>query len=290
MPSATINGIEIYYDIIGDDGPWVAALSGGRHPVAEIEKFARAIAGRGNRVIVHDRRNCGRSAFDFDTLGTEEDIWTADLHGLLSHLNVGRAFVVGQSRSARIAIRFALRYPDRTRSLGLWGISGGATAARFLDDYYYGKYVRACEGGGMAAVCALDHFAGLVAARPANRDALLAIDPRIFMAAMNRWRAQFLTDIDLPVMGLSDQELGRITAPTAIVPYYDRMHPVRSAVHALKAIPGARLFDFDPKRHDSPVITEAEIAVDTATAAAIFCDFDLSLPPCRPTETAIWRR
>ena len=78
---------------------------------------------------------------------------------------------------------------------------------------------------GMEAVCALGHFAGLVAARPANRDELLAMDPLHFVSAMSRWRSQLLPKINEPVMGLSDGELRRIAVPTAIVPYYDLMHP-----------------------------------------------------------------
>jgi hypothetical protein len=49
-------------------------------------------------------------------------------------------------------------------------------------------------------------------------------------------------------MGLRDEELRRISVPTAIVPYYDWMHLHTSATHALKMIPGSRLFDYEPTR------------------------------------------
>jgi pimeloyl-ACP methyl ester carboxylesterase len=284
MPIALINGTEIYYEIIGHSGPWVAVMSGGRHPIALTEDLTQAIASRGYRVIVHDRRNCGRSSLDFDALDSEEDVWVDDLHALLNYLKVGQALVVGTSRSARVAIRFALHYPDQTRGLGLWGLSGGAAAARFLDDYYYGTYLRACEKGGMEAVCALDHFAGLIVARPANRDILLAINPQNFMSTMGRWRIQFLIKIDQPVMGFDDEELRRIGVPTAIVPFYDRMHPHAAATHALKMIPGSRLFDFDPARHESSTMTDADKFNDTAKVAAILCDFESSLAPRRATN------
>jgi pimeloyl-ACP methyl ester carboxylesterase len=272
VPIAPINRAEIYYEILGHSGPWVAAMQGGRHSCTEIGDFTRAIASRGYRVIVHDRRNCGRSSLDFNTLKSEDDVWVDDLHALLRHLDVARAFVVGKSRGARIAIRFALSHPDKTQGLGLWGLGGGAAAAKFFDDYYYGKYLRACEKGGMEAVCALDHFAGLVAARPANRDELLAMDPLHFMSAMSRWRSQLLPKINQPVMGLGDDELRRIDVPTAIVPYYDWMHPYTTVAHAHKMIPGSRLFDFDPARHDSHLMM-----TDHCTVAAILCDFESSL-------------
>jgi pimeloyl-ACP methyl ester carboxylesterase len=300
MPTAFINGATIYYEIFGHNGPWVAAIPGGRHPHSEIEKLTRAIASRGYRVIVHDRRNCGRSSLDFNTLEPEDDVWVDDLHALLRYLDVSRTFVVGRSRGARIAIRFALSHPDKTRGLGLWGLGGGAAAAKFLDDYYYGQYLRACKEGGMEAVCALGHFAGLVAARPANRDELLAMDPRHFVSAMSRWRSQLLPKINQPVMGLSDEELRGISVPTAIVPYYDWMHPYTSVTHALKMIPGSRLFDYDPTRRKrertlsralrriqritrklfnaATSNDDATVATnDDATVAAILCDFESRL-------------
>lgn len=276
MPRALINGAKIHYRIVGNSGRWVAAIPGGRHAFNEIERFTRAVASRGYRVIVHDRRNCGRSSLDFSTLDSEDDVWALDLYALLKYLHVGRAFVVGRSRGARIAILFALSHPDMTHGLGLWGLGGGAAAAKFLDDYYYGQYLRACEEGGMEAVCALGHFAGLVAKRPANRRALLAMNPRHFISTMSRWRSQLLPKINQPVMGLCDEELRMIRVPTAIVPFYDWMHPYTTATHALEMIPRSRLFDFDPTRHDSHATK-----TDDDTVAAIICDFESTLSSSR---------
>lgn len=291
MPFASINEADIYYEVIGDRGPWVVAMSGGRHPLSEIEELTTAIAARGFRVIVHDRRNCGRSSLHFDASRSEEDLWADDLHGLLDRLRVRSAFVVGKSRTVRVAIRFAMRYPHQTRGLGLWGISGGAAAARFLEDYYYGKYIRLCQEQGMDAVCGLDHFAGLVAAKPENRDRLLAVDPSGFLAAMTCWRLLFLENLTMPVMGFTDDALGTVSVPTAIVPYCDRLHPRASALHALHAIPGARLFDVDPDRTDSLEITPDDVSRDSPIVAALLCDFASSLRWWRPEKFfASWRR
>jgi pimeloyl-ACP methyl ester carboxylesterase len=103
-------------------------MSGGRHPIAEVELLATAMSHHGCRVFLHDRRNCGHSSIHFDFDEPEEDVWVDDLHELLDGLRIERAFIVGNSRTARVALRFALRYPDRTAGLGLWGISGGASA------------------------------------------------------------------------------------------------------------------------------------------------------------------
>jgi pimeloyl-ACP methyl ester carboxylesterase len=264
MLTARANGADIHYEILGDAGPWVVVMSGGRHPIAEVEPLATAMSHHGCRVLLHDRRNCGHSSIHFDFDEPEEDVWVDDLHELLDGLGIERAFIVGRSRTARVALRFALRYPGRTAGLGLWGISGGPLAVRFLDDYYYGKYLRACEQAGMEAVCALDHFAGLAAVRPENRTALLAMNPQHFLEVTGRWRAQFLKHAQATVMGFDDDELRRVHVPTAIVPKYDWMHPITSATHANKMIPGSRLFDYDPCRHDRPSKSRARRGLSRA--------------------------
>ena len=277
MPTALLDGAEINYQVIGRQGPWVATIPGGRHSLADLEDLAREVASRGYRVLLHDRRNCGLSSLGFDRLEPEDVIWADDLGALLDLLGAGPAFVVGRSRGARVAIRLALRHPRAVRGLLLWGLSGGSLAARFLDEYYYGKYVRACRGGGMDAVCALDHFAGLIEARPENRETLLAIDPLRFLEAMDGWRSCFLSGADRPVMGVGDDELGSLAVPTAIVPYYDRMHPYASTAHAHEMIPHARLFDFDPARREDHEMTEADEWRDTLIVASILSDFESGL-------------
>ena len=177
MPTARFDGVEIHYEIIGDDGPRVAVFPSGRHSLSDLEEMARHIASRGFRVILHDRRNCGLSSISLDRPEPEEDVWTDDLRRLLDHLDWGPVFVVGKSRGARTAIRFAERHPGATRGLLLWGLTGGPVAGRVLANYYYGRYLRACRDGGMEAVCAVDHFARLIEHKPANRDVLMAMDP-----------------------------------------------------------------------------------------------------------------
>lgn len=265
MPTAHFDGAEINYEVVGDDGPWVAVIPSGRHSLGELEQMAHSIASRGFRVVLHDRRTCGRSSLGYDRPEPEEDVWADDLGRLLDHLGSGPAFVVGRSRGARTGIRFAERHPDATRGLLLWGLTGGPVAVRVLDDYYYGKYLRACGDGGMEAVSVVDHFARLIAHRPANRDLLVALDPNRFVEVMGGWRAAFLAGSDWPVMGVSDARLRRTATPTAIVPFVGRLHPRGVAVHAHRMIPESRFIDFDEERRAQ--------SRDQTTVAAIFCDF-----------------
>ena len=62
MPIAKINGIDINYEIVGDEGPAVTLITGGRRGYAEFLPLARMIAEQGFRVFLHDRRNTGASS------------------------------------------------------------------------------------------------------------------------------------------------------------------------------------------------------------------------------------
>ena len=175
-----------------------------------------------------------------------------------------------------MAIHFALRYPDSVRGIGLWGLGGGPAAVRWLDEYFYQQYVRACKTGGMEAVCATGHFAGMAAARSENRELLLAMNPDDFLAATLRWRSEFMACVNDPLIGFDDNELRRVAVPTAIVPYYDAIHPHAAALHAHTLISGSEMFDFDPSRPRPwpPTISLADLADDTVVVARILSRFE----------------
>ena len=61
MPYLTIHGAQIFHEVFGDAGPWLALNSGGRHRYLEMAPLAQAVAAKGFRVLVHDRRNTGAS-------------------------------------------------------------------------------------------------------------------------------------------------------------------------------------------------------------------------------------
>ena len=84
MPVENIRGVNIVYEIVGDRGPWVVLITGGRRAHDEFVPLAKKIAANGYRVLLHDRRNTGASDIRIDGSEAEEEIWTDDLHELLS--------------------------------------------------------------------------------------------------------------------------------------------------------------------------------------------------------------
>ncbi len=257
MPTARVNGADIPYEILGDGGPWVALNPGGRRGMAHIRSLAARVAAGGCRVLIHDRRNCGAAPVSAGGGNTEHQLWADDLHALLQQLDALPAVIGGSSSGCRMSIDFALRHPQAVRGLLLWRVTGGAFAVQRLTEKYYGEYIRAAQAGGMAAVCDTEHFRELIAARPANREALMAMDPAQFITAMREWERRFRVGGGEPVIGASAEQLQSITVPACVVPGNDRTHPRVAAEKLARLMPGAELHP----------LMDADLDVDVDPAA-----------------------
>ena len=273
MPIAKVRGVDINYEILGTRGPWAALSPGGRRDLNNVRSLASRMAEAGFRVLIHDRRNCGVSDVSIGGDTSEYETWADDLHELLTQHNALPAIVGGGSSGCRLSILFALKYPQAVRALLLWRVTGGAFAASRLTENYYGQYIRAAREGGMAAVCALDHFKERGEARPANRATLMAMDPKAFVAAMERWREQFAKGAELPIIGASEADLNSIRVPTVIIPGNDRTHAHVSAETAHRMIPGSELYDLFPGDLDVDLVPMEDWAHKEGEMDAIFADF-----------------
>jgi pimeloyl-ACP methyl ester carboxylesterase len=273
MPIANVRGANINYEVLGTSGPWVALSPGGRRALDHVKSLARHVADAGYRVLIHDRRNCGVSDIVIGGETSEYEIWAHDLYELLSQLKAAPAVVGGGSSGCRLSVLFALKYPHAVRALLLWRVTGGAFAAARLTENYYGKYIRAAQDGGMDAVCALDHFQERIAARPGNRATLMAMDPKAFIAAMERWREQFAKAAELPIIGASERDLNAIKVPTCIIPGNDKTHNHAVAEAAHRMIRGSELHDLFPGDLDVDLVPTEDWASKEGEMARTFTGF-----------------
>jgi pimeloyl-ACP methyl ester carboxylesterase len=273
MPVENIRGVNINYQVIGERGPWAALITGGRRAHNEFIPLAKKLAAGGYRVLLHDRRNTGASDILLDRNEVEEITWADDLHELLRKLGALPAFIGGSSSGARTAILFTVRHPEAVRALLLLRVTGGAFAAGRLPENYYGQYIRACEQGGMAAVCATEQYQERIAANPGNRAALMAMDPKDYIRKMTRWRELFVAGAHHPVMGVSPQELASIAAPTIVIPGNDNTHSSASGRAAHQQIPGSELHQLPITDQDVPLIPFDEWAPYEDEIARVLLDF-----------------
>src|SRR6476646_9746865 len=269
MPIANVRGANINYEVLGTSGPWVALSPGGRRALDYVKSLARPVADAGYRVLIHDRRNCGVSDIVIGGDQSEYEIWADDLHELLVQLKALPVIVGGSSSGCRLSVLFALKYPQAVRALLLWRVTGGAFAAQRLTENYYGQYIRAARQGGMTAVCELDHFKERIAARPSNRETLMAMKPEDFIAAMERGEEQFRRGAELPVIGVSEKDMSSIKVPTCIIPGNDRTHNHSIAQAAHRMIAGSELHDLFPGDLDVDLVPQEDWAPKEAEMAAV---------------------
>ncbi|HUC09352.1 MAG TPA: alpha/beta hydrolase [Stellaceae bacterium] len=272
MAIASVRGVDINYQVLGERGPWVALQPGGRRALAGVRSLGEKLAEAGNRVLIYDRRNCGASGVAFEG-DSENAVWVEDLRELLRQLDALPAYIGGSSSGCRLALLLALRHPAAVRGLLLWRVTGGRYAAERLAQNYYAQYIDLARQGGMAAVCDSEHFAEVIAANPANRARLMSLETGNFIALMERWRLSFNDGADHPVIGLSPAELRTMTMPACVVPGNDRVHPRGPGQTAHRLLSNAEYHEvLTEDRPDQDVATE-DWEKKEGLLAAIFIDF-----------------
>jgi pimeloyl-ACP methyl ester carboxylesterase len=111
---ADVNGLHLYYEITGEGSPLVL-LHGGLLTIdLDFAALIPALAQR-HTVIGVELQGHGRTA-DIDRPVSFE-AWASDVVGLLDHLGIDRAHVLGHSMGAGTALALAVDHPDRVRSI-----------------------------------------------------------------------------------------------------------------------------------------------------------------------------
>lgn len=124
MPTAHINGIDIYYEHAGRGFPVVCVP--GFTETASVWQLQRDALASHYRFIAFDPRGHGRSSAPDDAACYSPDILVDDIAALLDHLGEARAHLIGHSLGGAIAMRFALAHPGRTARLVVVNSNSGA--------------------------------------------------------------------------------------------------------------------------------------------------------------------
>jgi 3-oxoadipate enol-lactonase len=113
VPKVQVGDINIYYEIHGQGEPLVNIPGAG----STLDGFWLFIPvySREYRLVLYDPRGAGRTEAP-DVAYTTETL-ADDLAGLLDTLGIDAAHIMGGSMGGMIAQQFALRHPERVRSL-----------------------------------------------------------------------------------------------------------------------------------------------------------------------------
>jgi 3-oxoadipate enol-lactonase len=168
MPYAEVNGQRIYYQDTGGDGQVIVLAHGF---LMDHSMFAPQIEAFGEqyRLITWDQRGFGQTEFDSRPF----TYWDSadDCLALLDHVQVEEAVVGGMSQGGFIALRAALKAPDRVRALILMGTQAG------LEDpanvpLYQGMLDDWVTNGPSDELASF--VAGLIIARPGENERWMA--------------------------------------------------------------------------------------------------------------------
>lgn len=212
MSYANINGVNVYYEDHGT-GPAVILTPGGRVDHNGLRPIAALLSAH-FRVIIHDRRNCGKSDVVIGGGPSEQHLWAEEMAGLLNHIGVAPAYAAGGSAGSRTSLTLAVLHPEVVKGLFVWEVSGGPNSARDTAPNYYGQFIEAAEKGGMAAVAETEFFSLRIADNPSNREALMSMDPQEFLSSMRRWQDSYY--LPNPVSELTEDQLKTIKCPLVI--------------------------------------------------------------------------
>src|ERR1700745_1782258 len=94
------------------------------------------------QLIVYDRREAGKSSGRVEKLTW--DLYARQAKGLLDHLKIDSAFVLGGCMGCSVALSFAVSFPQATRALLLhWPVGGYRWKASNLQKFAtHGNFVK----------------------------------------------------------------------------------------------------------------------------------------------------
>jgi pimeloyl-ACP methyl ester carboxylesterase len=113
MPSVTVNGAELYYEVRGTGAP-VLLIMGGTGDGGHFDALADLLADEFT-VITYDRRGNGRSPVPAGWQTTSPEEQADDAAALLDALGVGPAAVFGTSSGGNFALCLLIRHPEAVR-------------------------------------------------------------------------------------------------------------------------------------------------------------------------------
>jgi pimeloyl-ACP methyl ester carboxylesterase len=266
----TIGDVELCYETFGDpaDPAMLLMMGLATQMIGWHEEFCAALADRGFHVIRYDNRDVGRSQAMDGPVPTLLQLLRRDRRaasytlddlahdgvGLLDHLGIERAHVMGASMGGMIAQSMAALHTDRVLSLVSMMSNTGARWSGRPSPWLWPVLVKAPphdrEGYLEHAVWVFEKIGSPGFERDEQdlrRLAGISYDRGRNPAGASRQLAAIIASGDRTPL------LRTITAPTLVIHgTRDRLVPLSGGRATARAIPGARLLTIEGMGHDIP--------------------------------------
>lgn len=263
MATAIIDGIATRYEVQGSGPPLLMYSPGGFDATVEkwstLGVYARVkpldFLSKHYTCIAFDRRETGQSGGRIERVTWSH--YVAQGRGLLDHLKIDRAHLMGGCMGVSPVIAFAVAHPERVMSMVLWWPVGGPRY-RIKGHQRFAEHLGFVQQHGLKEVASLVQKEGKAfGADPRGGPwaAVIRSDPQ-FAA---RYVAQDAEAYKLIVSGMARTLLDRDTAPGAepedllrcpipalVVPGKDESHATSAARYLEECLPRSEYWDVAP--------------------------------------------
>lgn len=260
MATAVIDGISTRYELVGSGPPLLMFSPGGFDATLDKWRTQGVYArikpvehlSRKYTCIIFDRRETGQSGGRVERITWRH--YVDQGKGLLDHLSIPRAHIIGACMGCCPAMAFGVAYPDATVSLLLYWPVGGARY-RINGHLRFAQHLAYVQQHGLEQVVSLARSEGKSFgedprvgpwASVIRRDASFAEayarqdvgGYKLLVTAMGRT----LLDRDT-APGAEPEDLLRLDVPALIVPGRDQTHTMSAARYLEECLPRAEYWD-----------------------------------------------
>jgi pimeloyl-ACP methyl ester carboxylesterase len=264
MPAALIDGISTRYEVIGNGPPLLMYSPAGFD--ATLDKWTtQGVYARIKLLdhlpkkytcIIFDRRECGQSGGRVERITWGH--YVAQGKGLLDHLGIKRAHLLGGCMGCCPVVAFGVAHPEMVLSMILYWPVGGAkyrisTHKRFADHLAY------VEQQGPAGVVSLvmqegkpfnaeprgGPWASVIKSDRAFAEAYAKLDVEEYKQLVTEM-CRTLFDRDTSP-GAEPEDMLRLDIPTLVVPGRDASHATSAARYLEECLPRSEYWDVLPE-------------------------------------------
>lgn len=260
MAEAVIDGITTRYEVVGAGEPLLMFSPGGFDATLDkwstLGVYARIRVldhlSRQYRCIIFDRRETGQSGGRIEPVTWGH--YVKQGKGLLDHLKIERAHIMGGCMGCSPAVVFAITHPGVTRSMVLFWPVGGPRY-RINNHLRFAEHLAYLHQHGLEGVVALvtSHdkpfgqdprggpWASVIRRDPTFRELYAAQDVnqyKLLVTVMGRT----LVDRDT-APGAEPEQMMRLNIPALIVPGRDPAHATSAARYLEECLAGSEYWD-----------------------------------------------
>lgn len=260
MATAIIDGITTRYEVAGSGPPLLMFSPGGFN--STLENWVSHGIYRSLNLLDHlsakytcitfDRRESGLSGGRVERITWGD--YVAQGKGLLDHLHIGQAHLMGGCVGCSAVAAFGVSYPELVSSMVLFSPAGGARY-RMTQHARFAQHLAYVEEHGLGQVIALanSHSKGFTQDPRVGPWVTVIRGDRAFAEAYGQWEpdryrvlvsgmVRMLFDRDT-VPGPEPEDLLQLDIPALIVPGQDTSHATSAARYLEECLPRAEYWD-----------------------------------------------